>query len=187
MVDAVSSGTISPGLSNSSKLAYLFDCRVAMTSFTGRAQPTSVHQAIASRCLSDADSMTLVSPQFAVAWHTGALAAAMLQDWNGMNERLRRAYDNGRYELWQAELRVDLVEGNADRIEPDVWPRHLDDLRLLLRYDVGRLFLVARYHALPQLRQRIDLLVFDLADPDRIRFQNMAARAEKERLRLNGR
>jgi hypothetical protein len=187
MVEAASSGTISPGLSNASKLAYLFNCRVAMTSVTGRAQPTAVRQAIAYRCLKDADSMTSASPPFAVASFTGALAAATLQDWRGMNERLRQAYDNGRNELWQAEMRVDLVEANTEHIERDVWPRHLEDLRLLLLYDGGRQFLVARYHALHQLRRRIDLLVFGLAEPDRIRFQNMTARAEKERLRSNGR
>lgn len=187
MVEAVSTGTISPGLSNASKLAYLFNCRIAMTSVTGRAQPTQVRQAIASRCREDADSMTSASPPFAVASHTGALAAAMLQDWSGMNERLRQAYDNGRNEMWQAELRVDLVEANAEHIEHDVWPHHLEDLRLLLQYDSGRRFLIARYHGLHRLRHRIDLLLFGLAEPDRMRFQTMAAWAEKERLRLNGR
>jgi hypothetical protein len=179
--------TVAVPLSTSARLIYLRNCQVALTSATGRVQPSAVRLDVASRCRASADAMTAASPNFAPAWYTGALAAGVASDWAGMNEGLREAYRHGRNEMWQAEARVDLVEDQADHIADDLWPQHFDDLRMLLRHDAGRSFLAVRHGVLRSLRLRLDLLALELPEPDRSRFANMVARTDKERLRSNGR
>jgi hypothetical protein len=186
IVDAVLTRSSSPALSNSSAFAFLFNCRVAMTSITGRAQPTAVRHEIASRCRSEADNIVLSTPFFAAAWQVGALGSYIMGDWAGLNHRLRYAYAHAPYQNWQAELRIDLVEAAAEHVAAEIWPLHLSDLKLLLQYDSGRRFLVPRYLALQPLQERINVLLDELAESDRLRFVALAGRAEKERRRSHG-
>ena len=186
IVNAVLIGSSNPALSNSSQFAFLFTCRVAMTSINGRVQPTAVRREIASRCRSEADKIVLSTPFFAAAWQVGALGSYILGDWAGLNQRLRHAYAHAPYQNWQAELRIDLVETAAEHVAAEIWPLHLNDLKLLLRYDSGRQFLVPRYLALQPLQGRIDALLGELAESDRLRFVALASRADKERQRNHG-
>lgn len=187
IVTAMLADTIRPAPSIQSQLGYLFNCQVALTSLSGRAQPTLARQQTAQKCRDGADQITNSAPTFSAAWHMGALAAAVMEDWPGMNWRLRQSYNTGRNEQWLAERRIDLAQSNLDRLDPDLLPSHDRDLLLLLLDDGGRRFLVPRYHALADLRTRIDALLPGLPADNRTRFQSMTARLAVERSRSNGR
>lgn len=187
IIAAVQADTIRPAPSIQSQLGYLFNCQVALTSLSGRAQPTQARQQTAQKCRDGADQITNSAPTFSAAWHTGALAAATMEDWPGMNWRLRQSYNTGRNEQWLAERRIDLAQSNLDRLDPDLLPSNDRDLLLLLLVDGGRQFLAPRYHALADLRAVIDGLLPGLPIDDRTRFQNITARLAVERSRSNGR
>ena len=187
VVTAMLSGTIHPAPSIQSQMGYLFNCQVALTSLSGRAQPTAARQQLAQKCLDGSDIITKSSPTFSAAWQMGALAAATLEDWPGMNWRLRQAYETGPNEQWLAERRIDLAQSQAGELDPDLPPYYDRDLTLLLLDDNGRRFLVPRYHALADIRARIDALLPRLPAENRTRFESLAGYLAVERSRTNGR
>lgn len=187
IVTAMLTDTIHPAPSIQSQLGYLFNCQVALTSLSGRAQPTSARQQIAQKCRDGADVITKASPTFSAAWQTGALAAASMEDWTGMNWRLRQSYATGRNEQWLAERRIDLAQAHTDQLDADLLPSYDRDLMLLLVMDGGRQFLAPRYHALADIRARIDPLLPALTEADRTRFLGITARLAVQRSRTNGR
>ncbi len=184
---ALSTGMLEPAFSPQSQLSYFYSCRIALTSISGRAQPSATRHDIAAQCLANADRVAAASPDFAIAWYTGALAASITADWTGLNQRLRHAYRAGPFEQWIAELRIDLAEDNYAHLDPDLPDLHRADLRLLLSQDTGRRFLVPRYHALPGLRSHIDALLPELPPAGSTRFGNMVKRLAVDRSRTNGR
>lgn len=187
VVTAMLADTIHPAPSIQSQLGYLFNCQVALTSLSGRAQPAPARQRAAEKCRDGSDMITNSSPTFSAAWQMGALAAATMEDWPGMNWRLRQAYETGPNEQWLAERRIDLAQTHVEQLDPDLLPRHDRDLILLLLDDNGRRFLAPRYHALADMRARIDTVLPSLPVDNRTRFESLAGYLAVERSRTNGR
>jgi hypothetical protein len=186
-LSALSTGMIEPAFSPQSQQSYFYACRIALTSISGRAQPSATRQNIAAQCLANADQVAAASPDLAIAWYTGALAASIAGDWPGMNQRLRQAYLTAPFEQWVAELRIDLAEDNYSHLDPDLEALHNTDLHLLLSQDTGRRFLAPRYYALAPLRSHIDALLPGMPEADSTRFHNMTQRLTVYRSRTNGR
>lgn len=169
-VQMLAAGLNQPALSIASQKLYLLDCRIAMTSIAGRLQPTVVRMAVIDHCRAGADGLAAVSPSFSDAWYTGALAAAMEQDWPGFSARLLRSYETGSHEQFTAELRVDLAEEYFDHIDDNLRERHQGDLELLGTIDFGRQFLARRFVASPASRPRIERALSTLDAFARERF-----------------
>ncbi|MEO8683575.1 MAG: hypothetical protein ABI414_01910 [Devosia sp.] len=186
-VIGLASGQIGPGLSISSQLQFLFDCRVALASITGRAQPTATRQKVIATCVGASDRLVSQSPTFSAAWYTGALAMSFVPQRAGLNIRLRKSFETGPHELWIAELRTDLVLDNFDSLDADLIESSDADLLMLLGVDAGRQSLAPRYLSRPALQVRIDAQLARITAADRSRFQNIVERLDVERGRSNGR
>lgn len=186
-VSAMANGLLAPALSLQSQTDFLYHCRVAMTSLTGRAQPSSVRADILETCADGSQAIVEDEPGFSAAWHTGALAASFAGDAQTMNDWLSQSYRTGPAEQWIAELRVDLFEDNIAKLDSGLTDLHLADLRMLLSNDRGRRFLASRYLLFPALRQRIDEVLLRTSEPDARRFGNIVERLAVEKARSNGR
>lgn len=180
---AIASNTDRPGLSTASQLGFLFECRRAMTSIVGRAQPSSLRDEVSRSCLNSALEMTTRSPTFSVAWLTAAVAAVQLRDWPAFERSIEKSYITGANEQWVAELRVDLVSDHRDRLDEALLSAHRADLILLLSHDRGRQFLADRYVALTAFRDEIDTILPSLDESVSRRFLNLAERREVRRQR----
>lgn len=186
-VSAMATGLLAPGLSLHSQTHFLYHCRVAMTSLTGRAQPSAVRDDILDICVEGSQAIVDAEPGFSAAWYTGALAASFAGDAQTMNSWLSQSYRTGPAEQWIAELRVDLVEDNFAKLEAGLTDLHLADLAMLLSNDRGRRFLASRYLVFPALHQRIDQLLALTSEPDARRFRNIVERLAVEKARSHGR
>lgn len=186
-VAAMASGMIEPALSLRSQINFLYHCRVAMTSITGRVQPTPVREAIMDACRGGSRAIVRGSPGFSVAWYTGALVASFDGDRTVMNEWLSRSYATGPFEQWIAELRADLAEDHFAELNSELIEWHLADLRMLLANDPGRRFLAPRYLNFPGLRGRVDAILAQMDAVGAHRFLNIVERLAVEKGRTNGR
>lgn len=185
-VEGIARGEITPGISIESQLDFLFDCRIAMTSITGRAQPSTVRMAILDNCLVHSLALANQSPSFSAAWHTSAVASAMSRDWPSFRAYTEKSYLTGRNEQWIAEMRVDLISDYIPQLDDELLAAHRADLMLLLSHDSGRNYLASRYVALDTFRHQIDQILPDVAEPDARRFLNIVGRLTTLKQRQQG-
>jgi hypothetical protein len=186
-VTATAMGMLEPALSLQSQTNFLYHCRVAMTSITGRVQPTTIRRAILDVCRDGSQQIVANSPGFSVAWYTGALVASFTGEQAAMREWLSQSYATGPFEQWIAELRVDLAEDHFAQLTPQLVELHLADLRMLLSGDPGRRFLAPRYINFPGLRGRVDTILAGMDASGASRFRNIVERLSVEKGRTNGR
>jgi hypothetical protein len=186
-VRSMANGMLGPGISSQSQIDYLYNCRVALTSLTGRAQPSAVRATMLDHCEVAVQTMIEAAPDFSAAWYTAALIASFRDQPNRLNEALRRSYDTGPFEQWIAQLRVDLVEDTYSGVDEELRPLHQMDLANLLSNDPGRRFLAPRYLAFVDLHDRVDQALTTIDDAHARRFLNIAERLLREKDRSNGR
>lgn len=186
-VRSMAAHMLSPGLSTQSRIDFLYHCRVALTSLTGRAQPSGVRRTLLETCSNASEAMVADTPGFSAAWYTIALVASFEHNSKRMNDALAKSYATGPFEQWIAELRVDLVTENIDKLDASLLDEHMQDLRNLLSNDRGRRLLAPRYLALPTLKPQVDGVLPQIEEPARRRFLNIVQRLLVEKGRTNGR
>lgn len=121
-------------------------------------------------CLARADAVATTSPSYSLAWYVGALAAAHQGDWPGMNHRLLRSQETGRYEQWIGEMRVDLAETYLPELSAEALQGHDGDLRMLVQTSRGIRSIADRYVRDNTFRERITAIVESLSPEDQQRF-----------------
>lgn len=158
------------GLSTSSRELVLADCRGAMVSLAARVQTSAVRRALSEKCLATSDGLAAEQPTFSVAWLTGAVAAAQLEDWDGFKMRLARSLRSGPVEQWVAEMRVSIAEENYDRLTDELKAGNAADMLLLTHTDPGLLILGRLYLMSPASRERITAIVDGTDEVTREKF-----------------
>ena len=129
-------------------------------------------------CLAKADAIAAGSPTYSLAWYVGALSAALLEDWDGMNQRLIRSQQTGQYEQWIGELRVALSETNLAHLSPEARAGHDRDLEMLVQSGRGVRSIADRYINDEAFRERITAIVETMSPLDQRRFLgNLRAQA----------
>jgi hypothetical protein len=131
-------------------------------------------------CLAKADAIVAGTPSYSLAWYVGALSAALMGDWDGMNERLVRSQQTGQYEQWIGELRVALSEDYLPHLSAEASAGHDQDLEMLVQSGRGVQSIAARYVRDEAFRERITAIVETMSPLDQRRFLgNLRARASR--------
>lgn len=166
----LASGSTAGGLSLSATQALLLDCRVAMSTPAGQLQPARVRRDLAQNCLDASDAAVARSPTLSVAWATGALAAGMLDDGDGLSRRLVQSHASAPIEQWVAELRVTIADDHYRLLSAQARIGFDSDLRLLLSHEAGVAAIAHRYLALEDFRSRVDAVVYTMPPALREKF-----------------
>lgn len=157
-IGAFISGARQPGLASATQMAFMLDCRTAISSPTGVALPQAQRTALYQSCFNGAQAVTRVNPAWSFAWYSAAFGALALNDDAGMNTDLAQSYSTGKTEGWVAVLRAELVEFYFSQVAPALLPLHDQDLALLLNGN-NVAFLAALYVTQPASQERITKVV----------------------------
>ena len=163
-------GEAGSGLSISADQTLLLDCRSAMSSAAGQLQPPRVREALARSCLAIGDGMTAKSPTLSEAYATGAMAAGMLGDADGLSRRLVDAQASAPAEQWLARLRVAIADRHFAALSEVAVAAYERDVRLLLVDEPGIASIAYRYLEREEFRARVDMVVATLPPSERERF-----------------
>lgn len=162
-----------PALSILSQNNALLDCATALGALQSLAMMYSTAEAraqVAPKCLAMADDIAAHSPSSAYAWYVGALASAILRDWDGLNQRLAMSWRAGPTEQWIGELRVTLAEDNYARLNAQTIAANNADLNMLVLSHLGVRAIASRYVADPDFRERITAIVEGVPPEEQARF-----------------
>jgi len=158
------------GLSDSSRQAPLTDCRENMLSLMARLQTSHVRNSLYQNCLAVSDKLGAEQPTLSIAWLTGAIAAAQMNDSDGFNLRMARSMRAGRVEQWIAEMRIPIVENYFVWLTDEVRAGNAADMLLLTENDGGLLTLARIYVKSPSSRERITAVIEPTSEVIREKF-----------------
>jgi len=163
--NAFADGDTVVGVSTTSEMLVLGNCHEALDSIFAHTQPAGRRHLVATNCMAIADAILAREPAYSFAWYVTALAAAELEDAQGLSFRLGRSQQTGPSEQWIAERRVDTAEDHLTALTPGVRKGHDRDLILLAQSRRGVDSIARRYVRQPDFRNRITALVEQL-DPE---------------------
>lgn len=167
----IAAGRMEYGLSTASREVALMDCRDITLSFEARLQPSSTRTAIYGNCLALSDSFSTIQPTLAIAWLTGAIAAAQTGDWAAFASRMTRSLRAARNEQWVAEMRIPVFEQYFDQLNDELVAGNAADMLLLTDTDPGLLRLARIFVASPSSRDRIEAVINTRSDVTRAKFE----------------
>lgn len=169
-VQEIAAGRIEYGLSTSSRESALADCRRATLSLEARLQPSSIRSAVYTNCLALSDSFAAIQPTLSIAWLTGAIASAQVEDWPAFTSRMTRSLLSAPNEQWVAEMRISVFEQYYDHLTDDLRAGNAADMLLLTDNDPGLLKLAQIFVASPASRDRIAAVVGTRPEMTREKF-----------------
>jgi hypothetical protein len=180
---AIPEGATLPAISDIAQRNTIADCfRVMrnMLDFEVLALTDADRDRIAPICLRMAEEITASSPTFSLAWYVAAHAQAQMQNWDGFNRDLVKSQQTGAHEQWIGEFRVDLAEGNFQRLSAEALASHERDLRMLVVSHRGVRTMAARYANDPMFRERIAAILETVPEADQRQFiRNLQTRVSQ--------
>lgn len=179
-IQEIAAGRTDYGLSTSSREMALADCRRATLSLEVRLQPSATRSAVYSNCLALSDGFAAIQPTLSVAWLTGAVAAAQLEDWQGFTLRMSKSLLSAPNEQWVAEMRISIAEKYYDHLTEVLRVGNEADMVLLTDDDAGLLSLARVFVAYPPSQDRIMALIRTRDEFIQQKFQWRLERALEE-------
>lgn len=158
------------GLSHKSQFLALNDCSQNISSYYGRAQPTTQRNVVLEHCGQLIKEIIAVSPANGFAWYLLAEIAAESGDTDLLNLALVQSQNLTRNEQWIAEMRIYAFEDNFKDLSPKAIAAEQDDLSLLVKSRRGVTSIASRYVSNPTFRARITHLVEKLPPEIQARF-----------------
>lgn len=177
---AQSIGTMpDPGLSTLNLRPLLSRCALALTATKAlelRFTPAETLEAMPAYCRETADAALAAFPADSQAYALKAIAAALEEDWPGMNDALVRSQLTGATESWIAQLRAPLALDHYDRLDAAAREALDADLLLLIVSIPGAPLVGERYIVDPAFRPRIEALVQTASPEVQRRFLSIVRR-----------
>lgn len=143
--DALSSGTLAPGLSTYSKLAFLDDCSYALNSFSFIMLGENTQTSIRQNCESVASSIVVTAPTFSYAWYVKALAGDAVNGSGDFQTSLLQARRTAPNQEGLAYYRAMLAYTNWQYLDNEARQELSGDIVVAANSSRGRSWIARRY------------------------------------------